>query len=59
LINAYWAHGYNHVVDRITRRQLDRAANVMADLLWTLRHVTSVSDSSGRAATMRSHHGSR
>jgi hypothetical protein len=28
--------GYNHVVDQITRRQLDRAANVVADLLWTL-----------------------
>ena len=59
LINAYWAHGYNHVVDQITRRQLDRAANVMADLLWTLRHVTSASDSSGRAVTLRSHHGTR
>ena len=59
LINAYWAHGYNHVVDQITRRQLDRAANVMADLLWTLRHVTSASDSSSRAVTLRSHHGTR
>jgi hypothetical protein len=59
LINAYWAHGYNHVVDQITRRQLDRAANVMADLLWTLRHVTSASDSSSRADTLRSHHGTR
>ena len=40
LIDAYWAHGYNHVVDQITRRQLDRAANVTADLLWTLWEST-------------------
>ena len=42
LIRAYWAHGYNNEVDQITRRQLDRAANVVADLLWTLQPQRSM-----------------
>ena len=33
LIRAYDAHGYNDVVDRITDRQLNRAANALADLI--------------------------
>ena len=37
LIRAYAAHGYDGTVDRITRRQLNRAANVVADLIWSLR----------------------
>jgi hypothetical protein len=41
LIDAYAAHGYNDDVDRIARRQLDRAANAVADLLWSLRSVSS------------------
>jgi hypothetical protein len=36
LIHAYAAHGYDDAVDRITRRQLDWAANAVADLLWSL-----------------------
>ena len=37
LIRAYAAHGYDGTVDRITRRQLNRAANEVADLIWSLR----------------------
>jgi hypothetical protein len=33
LVNAYDAHGYNREVHRITKRQLNRAANALADLL--------------------------
>ncbi len=36
LINEYERHGYNDAVDRIARRQLDRAADEVADLLWSL-----------------------
>lgn len=36
LINAYDAHGYNTKVHRITKRQLKRAANALADLLSAL-----------------------
>ncbi len=37
LINAYDAHGYNAKVHRITKRQLKRAANALADLITSLR----------------------
>jgi hypothetical protein len=37
LVNAYDAHGYNRKVHRITKRQLKRAANALADLLVALR----------------------
>jgi len=37
LIRAYDAHGYNDAVDRITKRQLNRAANALADLLTSSR----------------------
>ena len=37
LIRAYDEHGYNAEVDRITDRQLNRAANAVADLLMSLR----------------------
>ena len=36
LVRAYDNHGYNATVHRITRRQLKRAANALADLLSTL-----------------------
>ena len=36
LVNAYDAHGYNPKVHRITKRQLKRAANAMADLIVAL-----------------------
>lgn len=36
LVRAYDAHSYNDKVDRITRRQLNRAANAIADLLTSL-----------------------
>jgi hypothetical protein len=36
LVNAYDAHGYNAKVHRITRRQLKRAANAIADLITSL-----------------------
>lgn len=36
LVNAYDAHGYNTRVHRITTRQLNRAANALADLLSSL-----------------------
>ena len=37
LVRAYDAHGYNRRVHRITKRQLNRAANAMADLIVSLR----------------------
>lgn len=37
LVNAYDDHGYNRKVHRITKRQLKRAANALADLLTSLR----------------------
>lgn len=36
LIRAYDRHGYNSKVDDITRRQLDRGANAVADLITAL-----------------------
>ena len=36
LVNAYDRHGYNTKVDRITKRQLKRAANALADLIMSL-----------------------
>ena len=36
LVRAYDRHGYNDRVDAITRRQLNRAANAVADLLTGL-----------------------
>lgn len=36
LVRNYDNHGYNERVDRITRRQLNRAANALADVLTTL-----------------------
>ena len=36
LVRAYDRHGYNDRVDEITRRQLDRGANVLADLIASL-----------------------
>ncbi len=37
LVNAYDAHGYNRKVHRITKRQLKRGANALADLITSLR----------------------
>jgi hypothetical protein len=37
LVNAYDAHGYNAKVHRITKRQLKRAGNALADLITSLR----------------------
>jgi hypothetical protein len=37
LVHAYDAHGYNRKVHRITKRQLKRAANALADLISSLR----------------------
>lgn len=37
LIRAYDANGYNAKVHRITKRQLNRAANALADLITSLR----------------------
>lgn len=37
LVNAYDRHGYNSKVHRITKRQLKRAANALADLITSLR----------------------
>lgn len=37
LVRAYDRHGYNTTVHRITKRQLKRAANAMADLITSLR----------------------
>lgn len=36
LVRVYDRHGYNDRVDEITRRQLDRGANVLADLIDSL-----------------------
>jgi hypothetical protein len=36
LVRAYDRHGYNRRVHRITKRQLKRAANALADLLISL-----------------------
>jgi hypothetical protein len=36
LVNAYDAHGYNRKVHRITKRQLRRGANALADLITGL-----------------------
>lgn len=36
LVNAYDANGYNRKVHRITKRQLKRAANALADLILSL-----------------------
>ena len=36
LVRTYDRHGYNARVDEITRRQLDRGANVLADLIDSL-----------------------
>jgi hypothetical protein len=36
LVNAYDAHGYNAKVHRITKRQLKRGANALADLITSL-----------------------
>lgn len=36
LIRAYDNHSYNAKVHRITKRQLNRAANAVADLLWSV-----------------------
>lgn len=37
LVNAYDAHGYNDTAHRITKRQLNRATNALADLITSLR----------------------
>lgn len=37
LIRAYDNHSYNDKVHRITKRQLNRAANAVADLIWSVR----------------------
>ena len=37
LVNAYDAHGYNRKVHRITKRQLKRGANALADLIVSLK----------------------
>lgn len=36
LVRAYGVHSYNEKVDRITRRQLQRAANALADLITSI-----------------------
>lgn len=36
LVTAYFNHGYSVTVHEITQRQLGRAANAMADLIWSL-----------------------
>ena len=36
LVNAYDAQGYNTKVHRITKRQLKRAANALADLITSI-----------------------
>ena len=36
LVNAYDRHGYNDKVHRITKRQLNRATNVVADLITSM-----------------------
>jgi hypothetical protein len=37
LVETYDQHGYSRRVARITQRQLDRAANALADLIASLR----------------------
>ena len=37
LVNAYDRHGYNRKVHRITKRQLKRGANALADLITSLK----------------------
>lgn len=37
LVRAYDSHGYNAKVHRITKRQLKRAANALADLITSLK----------------------
>ena len=37
LVREYDRHGYNRKVHRITKRQLKRAANAVADLIVSLR----------------------
>ena len=37
LVETYDEHGYNRRVARITQRQLERAANALADLIASLR----------------------
>lgn len=37
LVRAYDRHSYNRTVHRITKRQLNRGANAMADLITSLR----------------------
>ena len=37
LVREYDRHGYNRTVHRITKRQLNRASNAMADLITSLR----------------------
>jgi hypothetical protein len=54
LIRAYSAHGYNDAVDRITQRQLDRAANAIADLIWSLDKLVLVRNLKGSG--IPSHH---
>jgi hypothetical protein len=36
LVRKYDAHGYSPRVDQVTRRQLNRAANALADLIRAL-----------------------
>jgi hypothetical protein len=36
LVRAYDRHGYNRKVHRITKRQLKRAANALADLITSM-----------------------
>jgi hypothetical protein len=36
LVGAYNRHGYNHKVHRVTKRQLKRAANALADLITSM-----------------------
>jgi hypothetical protein len=38
LINAYGRHGYTESVSRITKRQLKKGANAVADLITALRY---------------------
>jgi hypothetical protein len=39
LVRTYARHGYNAKVDRITERQLNRAANALADIIVSLNKV--------------------
>jgi hypothetical protein len=42
LVTMYDANGYDSRVDRITQRQLDRAANAVADLIASLARTVTV-----------------